>query len=131
MKLDHLLSGLSGLPLIVTFAALATGCSATTAQTPTNTGALHGTSVTAADAARVSDAVAITHLMSAQLPGPAPRVGKSHLASDDDALSGSEAGSEAATIGSDNASETDGESAPKTIRRSDGSRRHGGFGTTK
>lgn len=61
---------------------------------------------------------ATTNLMSAQLPGPAPRVGKAHLASDDEieALS---------TNPSD-------ENAPKEARRSDGSRRRAGsFGTTK
>jgi hypothetical protein len=96
MKLDRLLSG--------TFAAvslaLACGCSSTPAPTSPTPPV-------------VSDAVAITELMSAQLPGPAqrgPKVGKTHLAPSDD---------------------EDVVDAPNEVRRDDGSRRSGGFGTTK
>jgi hypothetical protein len=60
--------------------------------------------------------IAITSVMSAQLPGPAPRVGKSHLAVDE----------EPEGPGAPQDSE-----APKTSRRSDGSRRSGSFGALK
>lgn len=62
-----------------------------------------------------------TSLMSAQMAGPAPKVGKAHLAADDE----SEAASTSTNV-TDDATE-----APKTARRSDGSRRGGGFGSTK
>jgi hypothetical protein len=61
--------------------------------------------------------------MSAQLAGPAPRVGKSHLVVDD--LSNDDIES-----GSTNVSGSDLD-APKEARRSDGSRRGGGFGSSK
>ena len=62
-----------------------------------------------------------TSIMSAQMAGPAPKVGKAHLAVDD------EIEAAAASPGvTDDTTE-----APKTARRSDGSRRGGGFGSTK
>ena len=60
----------------------------------------------------VSDAVAITQLMSAELPGPSPKVGKPQINASDEVDTG----------------DLD---APKDVRREDGSRRSGGFGTTK
>jgi hypothetical protein len=72
------------------------------------------TAVPAVSAAAPS-ASGTTSLMSAQIAGPAPKVGKAHLAVDEaDAI-------EAASN----------DDAPKATRRSDGSRRGGGFGTTK
>lgn len=127
MKLDQLLFA-----ACVGVVALATGCSAPASQPAKS-----------ASTATVSDAVAITQLMSAQLPGPTPKVGKPHLAGDDDSTdirlglgveSSSESGSsESGSMARDaiDSSASDGESAPKAVRRSDGSRRHGGFGTTK
>jgi len=115
MKLDHLLSA-AVVACTFALASAVGGCSAPAAQ-PAKT------SVTAP----VSDAVAITQLMSAQLPGPTPRVGKPHLANQDTPIA---IASESSADGSDS-SASDGESAPKTVRRSDGSRRQGGFGTTK
>jgi hypothetical protein len=102
MKLDQWISGACAVALAATVGAVG-GCSSTPAPKAA------GTTV-------VSDAVAITQLMSAQLPGPAPKVGKTHLApaTDDDVET------ESAT-----------EDAPKDVRRDDGSRRSGGFGTTK
>lgn len=114
MKLDQMLFA-----ACVGVVALATGCAA-----PAGVGAGPAKS---ASTAPVSDSVAITQLMSAQLPGPAPKVGKPHLAGDDDSTLGVESGSTDAI----DSSASDGESAPKAVRRSDGSRRHGGFGTTK
>ena len=94
MKLDQWISGACAVAL----ACVVGGCSSTPAPK-------------AAAAPVIPDAVAITELMSAQLPGPAPKVGKTHLAptTDDDTT----------------------EDAPKEVRRNDGSRRSGGFGTTK
>lgn len=116
MKLDQMLFA-----ACVGVVALATGCSAVPAAKTASTD-------------RVSDAVASTQLMSAHLGVPAqaaqgtPRVGKPHLAGDDDVTLG--VGTDSTGAASD-ASGSDGESAPKAVRRSDGSRRHGGFGTTK
>jgi hypothetical protein len=85
-------------------ALLFCGCSATTSRAP----------LTAT--ASLSNVAGTTSLMSAEISGPAPRVGKSHLAID-------EADSDVEATSSD-------ESAPKEARRSDGSRRGGGFGTS-
>jgi hypothetical protein len=82
----------------------AAGCSATASQPPRT--------------ASLSNLPGTTSLMSAEISGPAPRVGKSHLAID-------EADSDV------DATTTSDESAPKEARRSDGSRRGGGFGSSK
>jgi len=67
-----------------------------------------------ASADRVPNAVGTTNIMSAELNGPAPRVGKAHLAIDEnDAFDGADSD----------------ENAPKEARRSDGSHRSGSFGT--
>ena len=117
MKLDRLAFSQSfavGLALVATV-ALACGCSGSVGEQR---------SVRTASAAPLSAEAAnragTTNLMSAQLAGPAPRVGKSHLVVDDltnlDGIEGS------------GSSELD---APKEARRSDGSRRSGGFGSSK
>ena len=68
----------------------------------------------AAQTGTVPNAVGTTNLMSAELNGPAPRVGKAHLAIDEnDALDSTDSD----------------ENAPKEARRSDGSHRSGSFGT--
>jgi len=64
----------------------------------------------------LDERVATTELMSAQLAGPAPKVGKSHLAVDDE---------------SDDTATSDELGAPKDGRPSDGSRCSGHFGTMK
>ena len=100
MKLDHLtFAGVAALA-----AALACGCSATTSKAP--------------QTASIPNVAGTTNLMSAELAGPAPRVGKAHstLQGIDDAES----------IDA-NANDSD-ESAPKEARRSDGSHRGGSFG---
>lgn len=84
-------------------ALLFCGCSATASQPPRT--------------ASLSNVAGTTSLMSAEISGPAPRVGKSHLAID-------EADSDT------DATTTSDEGAPKEARRSDGSRRGGGFGTS-
>lgn len=68
----------------------------------------------------VRDVAGTTQLMSAQLSGPAPRVGKSHLAVD--------------AVDDTDATVSDQLGAPKEARKSnasDGTRRGGHFGTTK
>lgn len=84
--------------------ALACGCSSTPA--PKAAGEVH-----VAD----SHATGTTSLMSAELPGAAPKVGKAHLAVDD----------ELEVASADDAPTS------KATRRSDGSRRGGGFGSIK
>lgn len=84
-------------------ALLFCGCSATASQAPRT--------------ASLSNVAGTTSLMSAEISGPAPKVGKSHLAID-------EADSDI------DATTTSDEGAPKEARRSDGSRRGGGFGTS-
>jgi hypothetical protein len=86
-------------------ALLFCGCSATASQPPRT--------------ASLSNVAGTTSLMSAEISGPAPRVGKSHLAVDE---ADSDVDVDAATSSDD--------SAPKEARRSDGSRRSGGFGTS-
>ena len=121
MKLGRLAFSQSrlGFALVATV-ALACGCSTSsmpglhTARAATQEGRL------SAEAANV---VGTTNLMSAQLAGPAPKVGKAHLAGDDFAQSGD---IESGSTGSGN--ELDG---PKEARRSDGSHRSGGFGSSK
>lgn len=111
MKLDRLAFSQSfglGVALVATV-ALACGCSQSV---PVRTASAAPLS---AEAANVPGT---TNLMSAQLAGPAPKVGKAHLAGDDvdDELESAAA------------SESD---TPKETRRSDGSRRGGGFGSSK
>ena len=67
--------------------------------------------------AALDERVATTELMSAQLAGPAPKVGKTHRVADDES-------GEAATT-------SDELGAPKDGRPSDGSHRSGHFGTRK
>jgi hypothetical protein len=101
MKLVRSTPG-SALAAMSLAALLFCGCSATASQAPRT--------------ASLSNVAGTTSLMSAEISGPAPRVGKSHLAID-------EADSDVDATSSD-------ESAPKEARRSDGSRRGGGFGTS-
>ena len=103
MKLVRSMSGsaLAAMSLAALLAC-ASGCSATTSQAPRT--------------ASLSNVAGTTSLMSAEISGPAPKVGKSHLAVD-------EADSDVDGTIAD-------ESAPKEARRSDGSRRGGGFGTS-
>jgi hypothetical protein len=107
MKLVRSMSG--GAFAALSFAALLScaGCSATTSP---------ATSRVAASNANVAGT---TNLMSAEIPGPAPKVGKAHLAID-------EADSDAVDATSDANDLTQ----PKDARPSDGSRRGGGFGTS-
>lgn len=106
MKLDRLLSGACA-AVAVALACLACGCSSTATRAPNS----------AAQQAALDERTATTELMSAQLSGPAPRVGKAHLAIEEDGAT-AEGGAEEL-------------SAPKEARRSDGSRRSGHFGTSK
>ena len=99
MKLDHLTFAVSA----VLAASLACGCSATTSRAP--------------QTASVPNVAGTTSLMSAELAGPAPRVGKSHST-----LQGAD------EADSFDANANDDESAPKEARRSDGSHRSGSFG---
>lgn len=118
MKLDRLAFSQSfglGIALVATV-ALACGCSSSM---PSSGGAR--TASAAPLSAEAANVPGTTNLMSARLAGPAPRVGKAHLVVDDlsspdDIESGS------------TSSELD---APKEARRSDGSRRGGGFGSSK
>ncbi len=103
MKLVRSTSG-NALAAMSLAALLFCGCSATASQAPRT--------------ASLSNVAGTTSLMSAEISGPAPRVGKSHLAVD-----------EAASDVDVDATSPD-ESAPKEARRSDGSRRGGGFGTS-
>ena len=102
MKLVRSTPG-SALTAMSLAALLFCGCSATASQAPRT--------------ASLSNVAGTTSLMSAEISGPAPRVGKSHLAID-------EADSDI------DATTTSDEGAPKEARRSDGSRRGGGFGTS-
>ncbi len=109
-------TALVALVALVATVALACGCG--TSSMP---------SVRTASAAPLSAEAATiagtTNLMSAKLVGPAPKVGKAHLAGDDFAQPGDiESG------GANGGSELD---APKGARRSDGSHRSGGFGSSK
>ena len=105
MKLDRLMSGASA-AVAVAAACLAFGCSSSATRAPNS----------AAQQAMLDERTATTELMSAQLAGPAPKVGKAHLAVEDEG----------------NATDATEElSAPKEARRSDGSRRGGHFGTSK
>lgn len=101
MKLVRSTPG-SALAAMSLAALLFCGCSATASQAPRT--------------ASLANVAGTTSLMSAEISGPAPRVGKSHLAID-------EADSDI------DATTTSDEGAPKEARRSDGSRRGGGFGT--
>lgn len=113
MKLNRF-SAVLQVGLSAAIAALACGCSSTTTAP-----AVPATPADAPASASQSPAGATgtTRLLSAQLPGPAPRVGKAQLAVGDDI--------EAA------ATNTSDENTPKEARRSDGSRRGGGFGASK
>lgn len=118
MKLDRLAFSQSlslGAALVATV-ALACGCSSSSMPSVRTASA----APLSAEAANIAGT---TNLMSAQLAGPAPKVGKAHLASDDLAQPADLEG------GSTNGvSELDG---PKEARRSDGSHRSGGFGSSK
>ncbi|MDB4937621.1 MAG: hypothetical protein JWP87_4593 [Labilithrix sp.] len=119
MKLDRLVSGAwfaAGLVALVTTAALASGCS--NSVTPAKTAS--GDATAEARAAAAGNVTGTTNLMSAQIPGPAPKVGKAHLAVDESDPQ----------LDSDTPAQTDAD-PPKEARRSDGSRRGGGFGSSK
>ena len=122
MKLDRLAFSRSrqsriglGVALVATV-ALACGCS--TSSMP----AVH-TASAAPLSAEAANVAGTTNLMSAQLAGPAPKVGKAHLAGDDLAQPGD--------IESGSTTSGDELDAPKAARRSDGSHRSGGFGSSK
>jgi hypothetical protein len=66
-------------------------------------------------AARADHVTGTTSLMSAQIPTTAPKVGKAHLAVEDELVTPSAGGDS---------------DAPKEARRSDCSRRGGGFGVS-
>jgi hypothetical protein len=100
MKLDRLLSGACAAVVASLFVC---GCASST--TPANS---------AAQLAALDGRTGTTELMSAQLAGPAPKVGKAHLDVEDTAS------------GAD-----DELTAPKEARGSDGSRRGGNFGSSK
>lgn len=109
MKLDRLTSGViaAGAALMLTFAS---GC------TPAGAPPAPRTTAGALESSRAgANVTGTTSLMSAQMAGPAPKVGKPRLA-----------GSAAAS----DEDESDIE-LPKSARRSDGSRRGGGFGSSK
>jgi hypothetical protein len=115
MKLDRLAFSQSfglGAALVATV-ALACGCS-------TSVPSVTRTASAAPLSAEAASIPGTTNLMSARLSGPAPRVGKAHLAVDE--LESSDDIESASTNESD---------APKEARRSDGSRRGGGFGSSK
>jgi hypothetical protein len=115
MKLDRLAFSQSfglGVALVATV-ALACGCS-------TSVPSVTRTASAAPLSAEAASIAGTTNLMSARLSGPAPKVGKAHLAVDE--LESSD------DIESGSTSESD---APKAARRSDGSRRGGGFGSSK
>ena len=116
MKLDRLAFSQSflGLALVATV-ALACGCSSP-AVVPGCTASSPARDRPSVEAANVAGT---TNLMSAQLAGPAPRVGKSHLVVDDLANDDIESSSTSVL------------DAPKEARPSDGSRRGGGFGSSK
>jgi hypothetical protein len=112
MKLDRLVSGALTTAAVVVAATFACGCSSTTTTKTACARAAHDQMSN--EAASVPGT---TNLMSAQIPGPAPKVGKSHLAIDEDLEVGA----------TDTSSDLN---APKQARPSDGSRRGGGFGTS-
>lgn len=93
----------------VAMATLAFGCSS----------ALPAPSGPAVALGNPANVTGTTSLLSAQIPGPAPRVGKIGKAQ-----SSANEGSEDPSLASD-------AYAPKNVRRSDGSRRSGGFGSSK
>jgi hypothetical protein len=95
--------------------ALACGCSA-------GTQAAQPAATPSARAAVAPETPSTTQLMFAELPGPAPKVGKAHLVLGDD-LDGAST--------SEPTTDSDELGSPKEARRSDGSRRGGHFGTTK
>jgi hypothetical protein len=105
MKLDRLVSGVCAAAAVASL--LACGCSSSTTL---------AAKTTAQQQAALEGRIATTELMSAQLAGPAPKVGKAHLAVEDD---------------TDVAEASDELGAPKEARRSDTARRGGDFGTTK
>jgi hypothetical protein len=114
MKLDRLAFSQSFGPGIALVATVALACGCSTSSMPTVR-----TASAAPMSAEAASIAGTTNLMSAQLAGPAPKVGKAHLAGDDlDIESGS----------TSNGGELD---APKEARRSDGSHRSGGFGSSK
>ena len=110
MKLDRLAA------IALTAATFACGGCASSAPQATTAAAVRYDAY-AVQTATVPNTVGTTNLMSAELAasaGPAPRVGKAHLAIDEsDAFDSTESD----------------ESAPKEARRSDGSHRSGSFGT--
>ena len=111
MKLDHSMSGAcAAATLAVALACFACGCSSSAACVASSP---------AQQQAALDGRTATTQLMSAQLAGPAPRVGRAHLA-----VEQGETGDTATDL-------ADELNAPKEARRSDGSRRSGGFGTSK
>ena len=102
MKLDRLMSG------VFAAAAVALGCGCSTSLAPAPCTAQNWAQHGQVD----PNVTGTTNIMSAELAGPAPKVGvgKAHLANDEGGL------------------DLD---APKEARLSDGSRRGGGFGSSK
>jgi hypothetical protein len=80
--------------------------------------------------ANVSNVAGTTSLMSAEIPGPAPKVGKAHLAVDEADSDAVDATSDVNDAPSHAPSPSHALSQPKEARPSDGSRRGGGFGTS-
>jgi hypothetical protein len=110
MKLDRFSSAAvtsAMIALLAGLTAFGSGCSATTAHAPQT--------ASSTSSASIANVAGTTSLMSAELPAPAPKVGKSHLVVD------GAADFDVDSMNSD-------ESAPKEARRSDGSHRSGSFG---
>lgn len=110
MKLDRSMSGAcAAATLAVVLACFACGCGAASTSAARSP----------AQEAALDERTATTQLMSAQLAGPAPKVGRAHLTVEQD-----EAGDPATGL-------AERLGAPKEARRSDGSRARGHFGTSK
>jgi hypothetical protein len=103
MKLDRLTSSVCAAVAVASM--LACGCSSSAARAAKS----------AQQQAALEGRTATTELMSAQLAGPAPKVGKAHLAVEEE-------------DGTDAADEL---GAPKEARRSESLRHGGHFGTIK
>ena len=119
MKLDRLTSGACAALAVASL--LSSGCSPASAASPASSAAVRSADG-AAQRAMLDEHAATTQLMSAQVAGPAPKVGRSHLtAPEPDADDADDAVNDP----------TDQLGATKGARRSDGSRRGGHFGTSK
>ena len=111
MKLERLVSGVCAAVAVASL--LACGCSSSTAVAAPRARSANSA---AQEQAALEGRIATTQLMSAQMAGPAPKVGKAHLTVEED------------TDAVDAADEL---GAPKQARREGRARAHGHFGTTK